>query len=314
MTNRPLITLIASGAIASTGSVATGQDAQASEAGITPPPTPSTSLAFETLGMYLDGADVDGSTGDVDIARLGATLRFRHSLSEALTLTGSFRHEWSDYDFEQAAGLFTGASNAETPFDAVSESGITLGLTAQLDDQWSLFANGVIGAGYESGADFGDSIFGGGFGGFGYRFTDDFSMTLGVGALTRLEDDALVIPLIGFRWQIQDDLRLESEGISTRLVWEANDDLELSAFGRYSSRDYRMDDDNPYLPEGAFSDNRIVIGAAADWQVAERFTLKLEAGASVWQEYKFFNSSGDELSTRETDPQLMLRAGFEFRF
>ncbi len=193
MTNRPLITLIASGAIASTGSVATGQDAQASEAGITPPPTPSTSLAFETLGMYLDGADVDGSTGDVDIARLGATLRFRHSLSEALTLTGSFRHEWSDYDFEQAAGLFTGASNAETPFDAVSESGITLGLTAQLDDQWSLFANGVIGAGYESGADFGDSIFGGGFGGFGYRFTDDFSMTLGVGALTRLEDDALSV-------------------------------------------------------------------------------------------------------------------------
>ncbi len=75
-----------------------------------------------------------------------------------------------------------------------------------------------------------------------------------------------------------------------------------------------MDDDNPSLPEGAFSDNRIVIGAAADWQVAERFTLKLEAGASVWQEYKFFNSSGDELSTRETDPQLMLRAGFEFRF
>lgn len=309
--------LKASFAIVTSLSIASGtcgQDAQASEAGFTPPSPPSTTFSLEVLGQFLDGADVEGTAGDVEIARAGAVLRFQHSLSETLTLSGSLRHEWSDYDFEQASGLFAGASNAESPFDSVNESGLVLGLSSQIDEQWSLFASGIVGAGYEAGADFGDSVFGGGFAGFGYRFTDQFSLTLGVGVLSRLEDDALVIPLIGFRWQINEELRLESEGISTRLVWEAAEDLELNAFGRFSSRDYRMDDSNAYLPGGAFSDNRIVVGAGASWRIAEQLSLKLEAGASVWQEYKFFNASGNEVSARETDPQLMVRAGFEFRF
>lgn len=314
MPNRILISLLALAASGFFAWTVSGQETQENDAEIAPPPPARTTFSFEGLGQFLDGADVDGTAGDVDITRLGATLGFRHSLSDSTMLTGSLRHEWSDYDFEQASGLFAGASNAESPFDSLHESGLTVGLSAQLDEQWSLFANGIVGAGYEVGADFGDSIVGGGFAGFGYRFTDNFSLTLGVGALTRLEDDALVIPLVGFRWQINDDLRLESEGISTRLVWDANDGLELSAFGRYSSRAYRMDDGNAYLPGGSFSDNRIVVGAGASWQVGEQLRLKLEAGASVWQEYRFFNESGNELSTRESDPQLMIQAGLEFRF
>ena len=296
---------------------ALGQDAPADDAApetIAPPAASDTSFTLEVFGQYLGEGDVEGPAGDVDITRLGGSLGFRHSLSDSTVLIGSVLHEWSDYDFDRAGTLFPGASNAESPFDDLHETALTLGISTRLDNRWSLFARGIIGAGYENGADFDDSIVGGGFGGFGYKFSDEFSLSLGLGVLTRLEDDELIVPLIGFRWQIQDDLRLESEGLAANLIWETNDDLELRAFGRYTSRSYRMDDSNDYLPGGAFSDDRFIVGAGADWAVADQITLSIEVGASVWQEYEFFNSSGDKISTRETDPQLMVRAGFEYRF
>jgi hypothetical protein len=277
-------------------------------------PDRQTSFSVEGIGAYHGAADVEGSAGDVSVFRAGAILGFRHAASDRLTVFGDFAQEWSDYDFENAAGLFAGASDAESPFDSLHESVLSLGFSYAIDDSWSVFGRGIVGAGYESGADFGDSIYAGGFAGFGYRFSDQLSLSFGAGALSRLEDDALVIPIVGVQWQINDDWRLETEGLGARLGWTVCDQFELHGFARYSSRDYRIDEANAYLPGGAFIDNRVLVGAGADWRPAEGITLTLEAGASVWQEFRFFNSAGDEISDRETDPQLMIRAGFEILF
>ncbi len=274
----------------------------------------SSSFSARLFGQYFTASDVDDSSGDVEIVRAGAELSFRHAASDRLAFNGSFRHEGSDYDFDRASGLFPGSVDGESPFDTVHESRLALGMTYQVDEAWSLFATGFIGAGYESGADIEDGLFGGGFGGFGYRFTDDFSLQLGVGVRTKIEDDTLVIPLIGFRWQITDSLHLESEGIAARLIWQTSDELQLGLFARYSTRDYRTDRDNPYLPDGVFRDDRVTVGAHGAWSPSPAVSLKLELGASVWQEFTFTDSSGDKLNETETDPQLLLAASFEFRF
>lgn len=274
----------------------------------------NTTFAVRLFGQYFTSSDVDDTSGEVDIVRAGAELSFRHSASERLAITGSFRHEGSDYDFHDAAGLFPGSTDAESPFDTVHESRIALGAAYQMDEAWSLFATGFFGGGYESGADMGDGLFGGAFGGFGYTFSEAFTLQLGLGVRTQIEDDALVLPLIGFRWQINDSLRLESEGIAARLLWQTCDQLELGLFARYSTRDYRTDEDNAFLPDGVFRDDRVVIGASANWSPDPAFSFRFEAGASVWQEFTFINSSGDELNSTETDPQLLLAGRLEFRF
>jgi len=273
-----------------------------------------TTFAVRLFGQYFVASDVDDTAGEVDITRAGAGLSFRRTVNDRLALTGSFRHEGSDYDFRDAAGLFPGSTDPESPFDNVHESRLSLGVAYQVDEAWSLFATGFVGSGYESGADLGDGLFGGVLAGFGYTFSEAFTLRLGVGVRTRIEDDALVLPLIGFRWQINESLRLESEGIALRLLWQTCDELELGLFARYSTRDYRTDEDNTFLPDGVFRDDRVTIGGSASWSPSPAFTLRLEAGASVWQEFTFLNSSGDELNSTETDPQFMVAGRLEFRF
>lgn len=299
---------------AGTGALAQAQDEQPSGVETADQKQKQTSFAIELFGEYLSGADVDGDPGDVDVARAGGEISVRHAVNPRLALTGSFRHEVSDYDFESAGGLFPGSTDDESPFDDVRESRFALGFAYGIDEFWSVFGTGFVGAGYESGADFDDALYGGGFAGFGYAFNEAFSLQLGIGVRTRLEDSTLVIPLIGFRWQISDTVSLESEGISARLAWQTNDELELSLFARYTTRDYRTVDNNQYLPDGVFSDDRVVIGARADWEPAPLFSLTLEAGASVWQEFTFYDSDGDEISDSDTDIQFVLGAAIEFRF
>lgn len=273
-----------------------------------------TSLAVQLFGEYLTAADVDDTSGDVEVARAGIQFSLRHTVSPQLAYTATLRHETSDYDFSRPAGLFPGSTNTESPFDEVHETRASLGFTYGIDEAWSIFGTGFVGAGYESGARIEDSLFGGAFGGFGYAFNDNFSLRLGLGVRTRQDDDALVIPLIGFVWQLSDDLRLESEGIASRLIWQTTDDLELSLFARYSTRDYRTDKSNDSLPDGVFRDDRVVLGARADWTPNPGFVLKLEAGASIWQRFSFYDQNDDRINRTETDPQFLIGATFEVRF
>lgn len=274
----------------------------------------ATAFTLSGSATYLSEGDVDQNSGEVSVFRAGAQLGFRHSASEKLTIVGSIAEEWSDYDFTGAANLFPGSTSAESPFDAMHETVLTLGFDYRIDETWAAFGGGIAGLGYESGADLGDSLYGGARAGFRYRYSDSLSLGFGAGLITRLEKDPLVLPLLTVRWQIDEDWRLESNGLAATLAWAASDDLELHGFVRFSSRDYRLDDDNSYLPGGAFIDNRFLLGAGATWAPAENFTLSIEAGTSVLQSFKFYDSAGNEISERDTDPQLMLRARIEFRF
>jgi hypothetical protein len=278
------------------------------------PQQSQTSLAVQLFGEYLSAADVDDTAGDVEVMRAGVRLSLRHVVSPQLAYTATLRHETSDYDFSRAAGLFPGSTDAQSPFDEVHETRASLGFVYGIDERWSLFGTGFVGAGYESGANIEDGLFGGAFGGFGYAFSEEFSLQLGVGVRTRQDDDALVIPLIGFIWKISDDLRLESEGIATRLIWQTTDDLELGLFARYTTRDYRTDKSNDFLPDGVFRDDRVIIGARADWTPNPGFVLTLEAGGSIWQRFSFYDENDDRINRTDTDPQFLIGAAFEVRF
>jgi len=278
------------------------------------PQQSQTSFAVQLFGEYLSAADVDDTSGDVEVVRVGVRLSLRHVVNPQLAYTATLRHETSDYDFSRAAGLFPGSNDTQSPFDRVHETRASFGFIYGIDDAWSLFGTGFIGAGYETGARIEDAMFGGAFGGFGYAFSDTFSLQLGIGVRTRQDDDALVIPLIGFIWKIGDDLRLESEGIASRLIWQTTEDLELSLFARYTTRDYRTDRSNEFLPDGVFRDDRVVIGARADWTPNPGFVLTIEAGASIWQRFTFYDQNDDRINRTETDPQLLIGASFEVRF
>ncbi|MFG0294002.1 MAG: DUF6268 family outer membrane beta-barrel protein [Phycisphaerales bacterium JB050] len=274
----------------------------------------STVFTLSGSATYLGEADVDDDSGEVSVFRAGGRLGFRHSASQQLTVVGSISEEWSDYDFENAANLFPGSTSTESPFGSLHETVFTLGFDYRIDESWAAFGGGIAGFGYESGADFGDSFYAGGRAGFRYRYNDALSLGFGAGVISRLEEDTLIIPILTVQWQIDEDWRLESDGLGAKLTWSASEDLKLHGFARYSSRAYRTDENNSFLPGGAFVDSRFLLGAGATWSPAERFTISLEAGTSILQTFKFYNDSGNEISERDSDPQLMLRAGIEFRY
>lgn len=274
----------------------------------------ATTFQFDAFGEYFLRADVDDTGSDVSVGRVGGEVSMRHRASDSLVVLAGLRLEVAEYDFGDPAGLYPGAPTSGDPLGELYEARFTLGFQYMVDKDWSVIGTGFARSSHEGGARFEDSITGGGILGFGYNFTERFTLQLGVGVLTRLEDSTTLIPLIGVRWQITDDLLLASEALGLRLTWTAHEDVSINAFAKYSSRDYRLDRDNATLSGGVLRDDRLLLGLGGNWRPAPAISLGVEAGASLWQRFRFYDDSGTELSDPNTDPQFFMGASFVWRF
>jgi len=258
-------------------------------------------------------ADLDDSAGEVGVTRAGADVALLIPVGDKLRISTGLDFEASFYDWDSPDDVVPG-SGSRDPWDEIYSVTLSLSATYLLDDKWSLFGGGFVNSSGESGADFSDTITGGGFLGVGYSFTPDLTIQGGIGVRTRLEDDERIFPVIGVQWKIDEQFSLRTEGPGLRVTYAASDEWSFYLRGAYEDREFRLADDNSTVRDGVVRDQSVPIGLGVEWRPTGGLSVGLEAGAIVWQEYDIQSSSGRTLNEIETDPTPYIGLRVDYRF
>ncbi len=291
---------------------ARAQSSQGEAAPIEPAPAQSpVTVSLFGEGRLAFRANLKSSPGDVQVWNTGGGASIRFPVSEQWRLTFRVHGEYSNYDFGGATALVPGAAD---PFDDMYEAGTAILAEGAISGPWSLSTGAYIRSAGEPGAAFGDTLWGGGFVGVGYAFSESFRLTIGGGITTRLDDNPLFVPVVGIEWQITERLRLETQGFDLLLKWEPRSWLEVYAKGAWEYRQFRLDDDRAALPSGVIRDNRFPVGGGVAFKPFHGLRIAIEGGAIVYQEFDVLRSSGNKLTDVETEPAAYIMLRVDYRF
>lgn len=264
--------------------------------------TPRVSYAFK--------AELDDSGADVSVSRSGVAFGMSLAINPRLRLGMNVDLESSYYDFGEAAALPGGERDV---IDSAGTVRFGPSIFYAFDQNWSVFGGFGPEFSGEHGAEVGDSVTFGGYGGGRYAFSEKFALSFGLQARTRIEEDARVLPLLGIEWQITEQVRLTTEGPGVRLTVRIDDTWSFNFGGTWESRDFRLDDDSSN-PEGILRDSRGLVVCGVDFSPRHWVTLSAYGGAVVWQEFRFDDRDGNELLEDNADPTVFAGFSATFRF
>jgi hypothetical protein len=282
-----------------------------------PPPTTAQSGGWRHElsigGRQLSRADFEDTPGDVE--------RRSYEFGWSATV-GAPGNAWRfEYGFENHVYRFDGASGllpgTTSPVEGLFRHRFGAAKVIDFAGAWSGYVSAGIDLGLEGSADFGEALTWRGAGGLEWRVRDDLAWRFGVLAFDRLEDDALIVPIIGFDWDVdaRTNIALGANGLEvTRDVGG-----DTRAFGRfgYESRQFRLDDSGPN-PEGSLEDSsfQLLVGLDLPVGIGEgtlaSTRLDVFVGAQFGRELEF-RTSDVEVGGDGVDPSalfgLRLRLG-----
>lgn len=271
---------------------------------------PAWSVSLTPRGQVDFRGDLKDGPGSVTVYRGGASLDVGVALSEQWQIGLGTSVEASSYRFRNATTLIAGTAQ---PWNDVYMVNLTPAVTYAVNERWAVTVGGLIEFAGEGGADVGESFTGGGFVSVRHKCTDTFAISLGVAAKSRLEDDALVLPLIGVQWQVSEGVRVSSRGPGAEVEARLAEGWAVVVDARYESREFRLSDESP-LPEGVVRDRRVPIGVGLRWRPAENLKVELRGGVTAWQEYQVDDRAGVEQAEVNTKPTPFVGLSVEFRF
>ncbi len=217
--------------------------------------------------------DIDGG-GEFAVTRGYGWVAVPRRLGADLSLVTRFRFELAGYDF-------TGPS---TPWDVIQQYHLTAVLRFQRSEQWVIFAGPTVRWAGETGADFGDGFHGGGFAGVGYKASPRLDLAAGIGAVSQIEDHALVLPVLRVTWQFADQwwfrlgtVDVGNAGIGGTFDWQVSDPLRLSLGGFYQNNRFQLDDSGANRG-GVGEDTGFALFVNLRWEVNRQFALDAHTG------------------------------------
>lgn len=254
-------------------------------------------------------ADMDDDAGSVSVFRTGLDADFGGPFGDRARLSFGINADIAGYDFQD----FDVRGVTEEPLDTAYQTTFSSLFSYSFDDQWYTLVRGSIGSGWAEDADFGDGVFGSAAAGIGYRFSENFSLALGGGFLTRLEDNVAFLPLVVLNWNITDRLTLATTGVGLTLTGKIDDQWSVYLRGGGEFHQYRLDDDAAVAPGGVLNDLRVPIGVGFTWKPTAGLSVSFEGGAVVYQQFEIRDDER-ELDEIETDPAAYIAGRLTYRF
>lgn len=264
---------------------------------------------LDLSGRWDFRSDFRNNTGDVQVGRAGFEFSAGYVPDSKWRFGLDLGLEESWYQFRNST-LVPGTGD---PLGDATRLQLAPTIGYQIDERWGVLVGGLLNFSFENGADIGQSFTGGAIVGARYKFNENFTLTFGVIASSRLEDDWVVYPLLGLRWQITPEVTLESRGLGLELTAKIADAWSVVVFGLYESREFRLDDSGP-LPDGVARDQRIPIGVGVVFRPTKDIDVRLEGGFLAWQRFTFDDSTGARIGRQEADlaPMIGLRGTIRF--
>ncbi len=274
------------------------------QAQLAPPP-------FLLGGEYQLSSDLDEG-GDFSKSLVRARASAPLYLGEDTIIGLSASYQFESYQFGGTGGV--------DPWGEIHRSRIALVAKQDLANGWSWLALPFISSNAESGADWGESLSFGGIGAAWYRWSDTFSIGLGAGFSTRLEEDTAVFPLLVIDWQFAENWSLTTippEGLpvgpGVSLRWEIRDDFSLALVYQYLNEQQRLDEDSA-TPDGIGELRQSRVALAATYRLNQNFNVTAHAGLTFGGELELQDSSGDTLNESDFDSSLILGLEGSLRF
>ncbi len=222
---------------------------------------------------------------------------------------------FDEYDFSGSSGF-----GGRKPWDDIHTMRLSIPVRWKMSPKWSGFISPTVRSTGEKGADFNDTISGGGFAGLSYRFSDRLTIGPGVGVMTKLEDSTRFIPLLVFNWKISDTLNFgtgrgggAAAGPGLALEWRPTRSWALSFGGSYKSYRFRLDE-NGDVPSGIGDDRSFPIFAGVEYKFTPLIRMALIGGVSVGGELRLEDENGKTVSEVDYDPAGFAGVTFSARF
>jgi len=253
-----------------------------------------------------------GSTGEFSVIRAGVGITGRSNIKDDVNLSFRLDYGLDSYDFSNTMPGF----GTDEPWDDIHTFSAGAVLRVDVADDWSLFGGPIFQFSGESGADFGDSIVGGGLIGGTYRVSDSLTIGGGVGVVSQIEEDVRLFPVFAINWEITNDWALRNTSHSgagqrggLELVYSPDDRWEAALGGGYHFKRFRLD-----ANDGVGEDNAIPIWGRFTYRVTDNVRVNLFGGLMFDGELTLEDSSGNEIAEEDYDTAGVIGVSGVIRF
>lgn len=251
------------------------------------------------------------SYGDADLtlSRASVDLASEYWFSRQLIATFGIGGEYSHY----ALSNLRDAAGIREPISDALRISLRPGVRFNFSEQWGAFAFGQFEFSGDPGANLDKSFTGGGAGGVRWAPREDFTLLLGAGAISRLDDTTGYYPILGINWQIDERWSVDTLGTGGAVRYKLTDRWRFGFGGRYETRDFRLDSDAS-VPDGVLRDDRALVELTATWRPQPAIDLTAGVGAVVWSELTIDTSGSDEVFEETGDPTAFFSLRGVIRF
>ncbi len=292
------------------------------DAEVKAPPT----IAIVQYGHQF-AADVEDGGGTEharDTAFFG--LAHRIALGERTTFFAIGNYTLHAYDFSGGR-----AATNRYQWDRVHR-GVLAGMIGhELGSNWRVIGGGLVRTWGETGAEFDETLTGGLLGGFSYQASEDLSIGLLIGAISKLEGGVGLLPVPTVKWNVSDALRLDvgmvqlvDPGVGAQLTYQMTPELALGTGFTFQSRQFRLSGQrratatdpgrNRTDDGGVGQETEIPIFATLRFRPVPQVELDLNGGVAVGGNLRVEDDDGGRLADDDYDPAGILAVKAQFFF
>jgi hypothetical protein len=277
---------------------------------------PATSFFVGYHHQFQTDIDAGGHFSRESVLARGA---HRAKLGDNWSFTTQITYQGSYYDM---GGWDSNAQGFGFPYGwgDIHEATLTGILGWNASENWELLAALLGKTAGEGGADFNDTLTGGGALGFMYHSSPDFQIGMLVGLLSQLEDDAQIIPLPMIDWKMSDHWKLhlgltllDHVGYGGEISFLPSEAIELSVGGTYEKRRFRLDDGG-LRTSWIGEETSFPIYAKLGWHPDENITLALTGSVAFAGQVRMGNGNGTKLPNGLKDYDPAPGVGFQAQF
>jgi len=288
-----------------------GTSLDVAAASLLPAPKPDRSIhCVITAGSSVDLQNsLEDHAGHARAIRESLLAGLNAPISRTTSLGASFEREWSQYAFD-----LNPPDISDIGFMHLSITRFGMVGRHKINDEWLLLAVADLTFSVENRASWSDGLTYGGMAAVRQQVSGSFAWQVGLIAHTRLEDKAIVLPIPGIDWKINDMFSLQTaQGVTLSCRPEKKLRWIFDTGVYFENRVYRMDDRSS-LPDGILIDRRIPLVFAATFKPNPGIFAKFAASVPVYRAYKFCAGDGTTVESYGSDlaPSFSLSLGMMF--
>lgn len=263
--------------------------------------------------------------GPADVSEFHSTLGLRVGgpIAETFLVRARAVGEVSLFDYSGDRSALEDDLGLEDLFDRLYDAEFAVGGAARLPFKptflgiapiWSVFAEGSADLAWEDGASLSDAVTGSGAFGVGFELDPHLELAAGVDVGSKIEGGGVSVnPIFAFRWQIRDDMRIESQGLGLRFTLELCPELQLRLSGDYDRDRYRLDGDGA-APDRTLRQTEVPLLVALRWRPTEHWRVVGGAGSLVYQQLRVDPDSGPGSESESAGPAALFYFRLDYRF